>query len=110
MFTDNILVSAQGKKAKRSQYKPNWYVLTLFTVYLSPGGGDLRHAEVGGADDIIVTGSVPEMKKFHKLLNRSAKPTGHTNLKVLCHRGEKWKEIEDNCHKLQEHVYSFFES
>lgn len=33
------------------------------TLYLATGGGDLRHTEVGGANDIIVTGSVPEMRK-----------------------------------------------
>lgn len=51
-----------------NQSKPTWIDShTSFnmqhTLYLATGGGDLRHAEVGGANDIIVTGSVPGMRK-----------------------------------------------
>lgn len=40
------------------------------TLYLTTGGGDLRHTEVGGANDIIVTGSVPGMRKILKNIMR----------------------------------------
>lgn len=62
--------TVQSKSAGSSinQSKLNWLGIQicfdqLLTIYLTTGGGDLRHTEVGGANDVIVTGSVPGMRK-----------------------------------------------
>lgn len=65
----NTPVQSKPANSSLNQSKPNWSgpvqtsFAKLLTIYISTRGRDLRHTEVGGADYIIVAGSIPGIRK-----------------------------------------------